>query len=67
MEMLRELRQRGMTQLIISHNLHQVFALADFIYVLRSGQIIAGAATRDTTMETLQALILQRESEVEAL
>lgn len=65
--MLLELRQRGMTQLIISHNLHQVFALADFIYVLRSGRVIAGAATRDTTIEALQALILQRESEVEAL
>ena len=66
MEMLLGLRQRGMTQLIISHNLHQVFAMADYIYVLRSGQVIAGAATRDTTIETLQALILQRESEVEA-
>lgn len=67
MEMLRALRQRGMTQLIISHNLHQVFALADYIYVLRSGQIIAGAATGDTTLEALQELILQREREVEAL
>ena len=67
MEMLRELRQRGMTQLIISHNLHQVFALADYIYVLRTGQVIAGAATGDTTIEALQRLILQRESEVEEL
>lgn len=67
MEMLRELRQRGMTQLIISHNLHQVFALADYIYVLRSGRVIAGAATGDTTIEALQRLILQRESEVEEL
>lgn len=65
LQMLSRLRERGMTQLIISHNLHQVFALADFIYVLRSGHIIAGAATADTTIDALQDLILRRESEVE--
>ena len=62
MQMLSRLRERGMTQLIISHNLHQVFALADYIYVLRSGRVIAGAATRDTTIDALQDLILRRES-----
>ena len=65
LQMLSRLRARGMTQLIISHNLHQVFALADFLYVLRSGHIIAEAATADTAIDALQDLILRRESEVE--
>ena len=66
MNMLSGLRSRGMTQLIISHNLHQVFAMADYIYVMRSGTIIAGVATRDTSVDALQDLILQRESEAES-
>ena len=66
MNMLSGLRSRGMTQLIISHNLHQVFAMADYIYVMRSGTIIAGVATRDTSVDALQDLILQRESETES-
>lgn len=65
LRMLSRLRDRGMTQLIISHNLHQVFALADYIYVLRSGQVIAGVTTGDTTLDALQALILRRENEVD--
>ena len=67
LEMLAGLRQRGMTQLIVSHNLHQVFALADYVYVMRSGRVIAAAATGDTTAQRLQELILRRESETEGL
>ena len=67
LEMLAGLRRRGMTQLIVSHNLHQVFALADYVYVMRSGGVIAAASTSDTTPEQLQDLILRRESEAEGL
>lgn len=67
LEMLARLRERGMTQLIISHNLHQVFSLADYVYVMRSGRIIAATATGDTTAEQLQDLILRRESEADGL
>lgn len=66
MRMLADLRSRGMTQLIISHNLHQVFAMADYIYVMRSGTIIAGVATRETSIDALQDLILRRESEADS-
>ena len=67
LEMLAGLRRRGMTQLIVSHNLHQVFSLADYVYVMRSGRVIAAAATGDTTAQRLQELILRRESEAEGL
>ncbi|MEA5059837.1 MAG: ATP-binding cassette domain-containing protein [Candidatus Pelethousia sp.] len=59
---LRRLRDDGMTQLMISHNLHQVFSIADYIYVMRAGRCDAGMATRETSPDQLQALILQRES-----
>ena len=65
MELLRSLKSRGMTQLIVSHNLQQVFSLADCVYVMRSGKILLRAETKDTSPGELQALILRREEEQE--
>ena len=65
MELLRSLKSRGMTQLIVSHNLQQVFSLADCVYVMRSGKVLLRAETKDTSPEELQALILRREEEQE--
>lgn len=62
MQMLKDLKEQGMTQLLISHNLQQVFAVADYVYVMRSGRLLAGVATGETTLPALQALILQQES-----
>lgn len=63
LNILRDLRDKGMTQLIISHNLHQVFDVADYIYVMRSGRCIAGVDTKETTPQQLQELILSRENQ----
>lgn len=62
MNILRMLRDRGMTQIIISHNLHQVFYLADHIYVMRSGEVIASVETQDSSVSELQDLILSQEA-----
>lgn len=62
LNILRMLRDRGMTQIIISHNLHQVFSLADHIYVMRSGEVIASVDTRDSSVSQLQELILSQEA-----
>jgi branched-chain amino acid transport system ATP-binding protein len=40
-ELLRRIKQRGMTKVIIEHDMHVVFSLADRITVLAQGQIIA--------------------------
>lgn len=40
-ELLQKLKQRGMTKVIIEHDMHVVFSLADKISVLAQGQIIA--------------------------
>ena len=63
MELLRSLKERGMTQLIVSHNLQQVFSLADSIYVMRSGKVLVHVETGSTSPEELRALILRREEE----
>jgi branched-chain amino acid transport system ATP-binding protein len=40
-ESLRQIKERGMTKVIIEHDMHVVFSLADTISVLAQGQIIA--------------------------
>ncbi|WP_046864613.1 ABC transporter ATP-binding protein [Microvirga massiliensis] len=40
-ELLQKIKQRGMTKLIIEHDMHVVFSLADRISVLAQGRIIA--------------------------
>lgn len=40
-ELLKRIKQRGMTKVIIEHDMHVVFSLADTISVLAQGQIIA--------------------------
>ena len=40
-ELLRKFKERGMTKVIIEHDMHVVFSLADRVTVLAQGQIIA--------------------------
>ncbi len=63
---LKGLKEQGLTQLIVSHNLFQVFDLADRIFVMRAGACIADVQTAQTTPEEIQALILRRETETAA-
>jgi branched-chain amino acid transport system ATP-binding protein len=38
---LKSIKERGMTKVIIEHDMHVVFSLADHITVLAQGEIIA--------------------------
>lgn len=40
-ELLKKIKERGMTKIIIEHDMHVVFSLADTISVLAQGRIIA--------------------------
>jgi len=39
-ELLQQIKERGMTKVIIEHDMHVVFSLADRISVLAQGRII---------------------------
>lgn len=41
-DLLKKIKSRGMTKVIIEHDMHVVFSLADKVSVLARGQIIAG-------------------------
>ena len=40
-EILRQIKESGMTKVIIEHDMHVVFSLADRISVLAQGRVIA--------------------------
>ena len=43
-DLLKKIKERGMTKVIIEHDMHVVFSLADRITVLAQGRIIADGA-----------------------
>lgn len=56
-EVIKGLRQRGLTVLVISHNLDQIFRITDRIWVLRRGKVIGSRETRTTRPEEIVSMI----------
>ena len=52
------LKRDGISVILISHRLTDVFSVCDRIVVLRQGQVIADDATRDTSMNAVVAHIV---------
>tara|TARA_Y100001936_G_C16090503_1_gene685714 strand:+ start:3148 stop:3927 length:780 start_codon:yes stop_codon:yes gene_type:complete len=50
-DVIKGLRDRGLTQIIVSHNLDQVFRLSDRIAVMRRGELVSILKTKDTNPE----------------
>jgi simple sugar transport system ATP-binding protein len=53
LELIRRVRDRGLTVVLISHNMPDVLAVSDRVEVLRLGERVARFKTADTTMEEL--------------
>ena len=56
-EIIKGLKKREISVLIISHNLRQVFDLADKICVFRQGRIVSMMSTKDVTEEQVVSKI----------
>lgn len=56
-EIMAALRERGLSVLVVSHNLDQVFRLSDHILVMRRGSLVAQFATAETTKDNVVATI----------
>lgn len=52
-----ELKSRGFSVILISHNLHHIFQVSDRIHVLRQGKTAGVRATKDTTADEVVRLI----------
>jgi simple sugar transport system ATP-binding protein len=56
-ELIHRLKERGLVVIVISHNFDQVLRLAEQIWVMRQGRLIAGLRAADTRGDELVALI----------
>ncbi len=57
LEIIRALKRQGITLLMISHNLRQVFGLVDSIWVLRHGRMVGRREVRATRPEEIVSMI----------
>lgn len=56
-DLIRSLPDKGFTVLVISHDMHQVFDIADQIYIMRNGQVIEDVSKAETTpMELIERI-----------
>ena len=59
--LIGRLRAQGVTQLYVSHRMHEIFALCDTITVLRDGQHVSTQPTAALTESALVAQMIGRE------
>jgi D-xylose transport system ATP-binding protein len=57
LNLVKRLAEQGVAVIIISHNLVDVFAVADYINVLYLGQMVAGVAAADTNNDDVVGYI----------
>jgi ABC-type sugar transport system ATPase subunit len=56
-DVIRGLKARGLTVLVISHNLDQIFRITDRIFVLRRGRMIGQRETKATRPDEIVGMI----------
>jgi fructose transport system ATP-binding protein len=64
LELIREIRSQGIGIIMISHNLPEVFEVADRITVMRLGRTIAGFRRDETDMETIVQMMTGAKAEL---
>jgi general nucleoside transport system ATP-binding protein len=57
---LRTLKERGVTVILITHKLREIMAATDRVYVMRQGQVVAERRTSETGAEELAELMVGR-------
>lgn len=65
MELFLELKKEGKTIILISHNLFQVFDVADRICVIQNGRFVDSFLTEDSSPQELHEMIVEREGELD--
>jgi D-xylose transport system ATP-binding protein len=61
MEILRTLKEHGVTCIYISHKLEEFFHITDSITVLRDGKVVTTQPTKDLNLEKLVSYMVGRE------
>jgi simple sugar transport system ATP-binding protein len=61
-ETLAELQKQGLSVIIITHKLNEVFAISQRVTVLRLGKVVGRAATSETTPADLAQIMVGRQT-----
>lgn len=64
-EILRDLRDDGMTTIFISHHLNEVFQIADRLSVLRNGEVVTSSKVSDIDLTGIVKAMVGRSMESE--
>ena len=57
-ELIKQLKAEGIGIFLISHDIHDVFDLADRIAVMKNGQVVGTARTQDVTKDEVLGMII---------
>ncbi len=57
-ELVRQLKADGIGIFLISHDIHDVFDLADRVCVMKNGQVVGTARTQDVTKDEVLGMII---------
>jgi D-xylose transport system ATP-binding protein len=57
-ELIKQLKADGIGIFLISHDIHDVFDLADRVVVMKNGQVVGTAKTKDVTKDEVLGMII---------
>ena len=57
-DLIKELKAEGIGIFLISHDIHDVFDLADRVVVMKNGQVVGSARTSDVTKDEVLGMII---------
>ena len=57
-ELIKQLKSEGIGIFLISHDIHDVFDLADRVYVMKNGRMVGNAKTADVTKDEVLGMII---------
>ena len=57
-ELIKQLKKEGIGIFLISHDIHDVFDLADRVSVMKNGQVVGQARTEDVTKDEVLGMII---------
>lgn len=67
LQLIETLRSQGKTVILISHNISQVFQVADQISVMFHGEMVGSRRTKDTTHEEIVSMIVGTKTDAVAM
>ena len=57
-ELIKQLKSEGIGIFLISHDIHDVFDLADRVVVMKNGQVVGSARTSEVTKDEVLGMII---------